>query len=261
MNANATVQIKKDNGIVIATLNRPDKMNALNKDVFDELTRLLDVLETDKTTRALIITGHGDKAFCVGADLKERQGMNEKDVLVRLEFVKNLFLRIEKLSVPVIAAVNGMALGGGTELALLADFRVAADNAVFSLPETDLGIIPGCGGTQRLPRLVGVGKAMEMIMLGKRMNAQEALHIGLIHSVAPAGGALAQSLTLGAKILEAGPIAIKQAKYAVRFGLDLSLADGLKLELEAYKVCLYSKDRLEGLKAFNEKRRPIYRGE
>jgi methylglutaconyl-CoA hydratase len=253
--------VKREGGIVIATLNRPDKMNALNKDVFDELKRLVDVLETDKTARVLIFTGSGDKAFCVGADLKERQGMNEKDILLRLDFVRQLYLRIEKLSIPVIAAVNGIALGGGTEIALVCDIRVSSENAVFGLPEVDLAIIPGTGGTQRLPRLVGIGKAMELVLLGKRLNANEALRYGIVNTVVPPGQALQQSMQMASKLLEAGPIALRQAKTAIRASVELPLERGLLLEIDAYKNCLYSKDRVEGLKAFSEKRKPIYRGE
>ncbi len=259
--ASTSLAVRRDGGIVIATINRPDKMNALNKDYFDELKRLVDVLETDKTARALIITGAGEKAFCVGADLKERQGMNEKDVLVRLDFVRNLGLRLERIPVPVIAAINGSALGGGLELALTCDLRVAAENATLGLPEVDLGIIPGNGGTQRLARVVGLPKALELVLLAKRLTAAEALHIGLVNVVVPTGQALNQAMTWATKISEAGPIAIRQAKSAVRLGYERILEEGLSLEIELYKACLYSKDRLEGLKAFSEKRKAVYRGE
>lgn len=253
--------IRRENNIVYATINRPDKMNALNKDVFDELKGLVDVLETDKVTRAMILTGSGDKAFCVGADLKERQGMNEKDIILRLDTVRVLYQRLEKLPFPVIAAINGSALGGGTELALACDLRVASENATFGLPEVDLAIIPGTGGTQRLPRLIGVAKATEMILLAKRLTAQEALQYGLVHATVPAGQSMSHAKMWAQEILEAGPIAIRQAKFAIQAGMELPLDKALALETDAYRPCLYSKDRVEGLKAFSEKRKAVYRGE
>ncbi len=259
--ASTSLAVRRDGGVIVATINRADKMNALNKDFFDELKRLVDVLETDKTARALIFTGAGEKAFCVGADLKERQGMNEKDVMLRLEFVRNLYLRLERIPVPTIAAINGSALGGGLELALCCDLRVASDNATLGFPEVDLAIIPGNGGTQRLSRVVGLSKALELVLLAKRLTAAEALNHGLVNVVVPTGQAVVQAMTWATKISEAGPIAIRQAKAAVRLGYERILEEGLTLELELYKACLYSKDRLEGLKAFSEKRKAAFRGE
>jgi len=259
--ASSELTVKRDGGVVIATINRAEKLNALNKGVFEDLKALVDVLESDKTARVLIITGTGEKAFCVGADLKERQGMNEKDVLVRLEWVKGIFLRLERLPIPVIAAINGTALGGGCELALACDLRVAAENAVIGLPEVDLGIIPGSGGTQRLARVVGQGRALEMILLAKRISAAEAMQIGLVNAVAKEGQSLALAMTWAHKMEEAGPISLRQAKSAVRLGVGRMIDEGLQIEIDAYKACLYSKDRLEGLKAFSEKRKPVYRGE
>lgn len=255
------LNVRREGGIVIATLNRPDKLNALNKEVYEGLKTLVDVLDTDKTARVLILTATGDKAFCVGADLKERQGMNEKDVLVRLEWVKGILLRLERLPLPVIAAINGTALGGGCELALACDLRVAAENATLGLPEVDLAIIPGSGGTQRLTRVVGMGRALEMILLARRISAKEALEMNLVNAVVPAGQSLSAALTWANKMCEAGPIALRQAKSAVRLGGGRTIDEGLQIELDAYKACLYSKDRLEGLKAFNEKRKPAYKGE
>ncbi len=253
--------VRKESGVLVVTLNRPDKMNALNKDMFDALKKLVDVVETDKTARVIILTGAGDKAFCVGADLKERQGMNEKDVALRMDSVRQLYLRLERLPVPIIAAINATALGGGLELALTADLRVAGENVMFGFPETDLGIIPGNGGTQRLPRLIGMPKALEMVLLAKRIPAGEALKLGLVQSVVAPGQAMAHAMTWANKILEAGPIAIRAAKAAIRGGMERSYEHGLQFELESYKACLYSKDRLEGLKAFSEKRKPVYKGE
>lgn len=259
--ASDTVLIRREPGVITAVINRADKLNALNKDVFDDLNHLLDVLETDKTARVLIITGTGEKAFSVGADLKERQGMNEKDILVRFDYVRALYLRLERLPMPVIAAINGAALGGGLELALACDLRVAAENATLGFPEVDLAIIPGNGGTQRLPRVVGVAKAMELILLGKRVSATEALSFRLINAVSPVGQSVAHAIVWANKMIESAPLALQQAKLAIRMGTQTTLEQGLSLETEAYRLCLYSKDRVEGLKAFSEKRKPIYRGE
>lgn len=261
MASSSSLLVRRDSGVVTATLNRPEKLNALGKDLFDEIKSLVDVLETDRTARVLILTGSGDKAFCVGADLKERQQMTEKDVLSRLNFVRSLYLRLERLPFPVIAAINGIALGGGLELALACDLRVAAENAVLGFPEVELGIIPGNGGTQRLPRIVGKSKALELVLLAKRLSAQEALDYGLVHAAVPAGQALAQAKTWASKCLESGPVALRQAKAAIRLGMERTLEEGLHWEIDSYKPCLYSKDRIEGLKAFTEKRKPVYKGE
>jgi enoyl-CoA hydratase/carnithine racemase len=259
--ASQNLILKREGSIVIITLNRPDKMNAINKDILEDLKKVLDVLETDRTARAIVLTASGEKAFCVGADLKERQGMNEKDVLLRLEAVRNLYLRWERLPIPSIAAINGVALGGGLELALVCDLRIASETATLGLPETDLAIIPGNGGTQRLTRIIGPSRALEMILLAKRMTSTEALKWGLLNHVSVQGQLMKDALSWAHKIADAGPIAIQQAKKAVLRGLEKSWEEGLQWEVECYKACLFSKDRLEGLKAFAEKRKPNYGGE
>lgn len=257
----ADLVYEKKNSTVIATLNRPAQLNALNKGIFESLKSMLDVLETDKSVRALVITGAGEKAFCVGADLKERQGMNEKDILNRMEFVHSLYLRMELLPFPVIAAINGICLGGGLELALTCDFRVASQSATVGFPEVDLAIIPGNGGTQRMARVVGMPKALEWIMLAKKGTAEEGLAAGFITRVVPNDSALDAALTLAHKLEGAGPIALRQAKLAIRSGYDKTIAEAVQWEVECYRACLYSKDRVEGLKAFSEKRKAEYRGE
>ena len=254
------LKVDREGAITIATLNRPDKLNALNKDLFDELEELVDILETEKNTRVLIITGSGEKAFCVGADLKERLGMNEKDILARMDYVRRLYQKLEALPMPVIAALNGSALGGGLELALTCDLRVAADTAMLGFPEVDLAIIPGNGGTQRFARVVGLAKALELVLLAKRITADQAKVVGLLHEVVKPTEVMPVAMKWADKLLEAGPIALKQAKLAIRKGLEGSLESGLKVEIEAYKGVLYSKDRVEGLKAFQEKRKPVYQG-
>jgi enoyl-CoA hydratase/carnithine racemase len=261
MAATSSLLVKREGPVITATLNRPEKLNALNKELFDDLKSLIDVLETDKTARALILTGAGEKAFCVGADLKERQGMNEKSILARFDFVHALYQRIEKLPFPVIAALGGTALGGGLELALAADLRVASENALLGLPEVDLAIIPGNGGTQRLARVLGPARAMELIFLARRISAPEALQMGLIHAMVAPGYALSHAKQWALKIMEAGPLAIRQAKIAVRQGIELPLAKALQFEVDCYRPLIPSKDRVEGMKAFLEKRKPQYSGE
>ncbi len=253
--------VRREEGLVFAALNRPDKLNALNKESFDELDALLARLETDKTARVLILSGSGEKSFCVGADLKERQGMGEKDVLARFAFVRGLYQRMERLGLPIIAAIDGICLGGGLELALACDFRIVGAASQLGFPEVDLAIIPGNGGTQRLPRTVGMAKALELVMMGRRLSPAEAVDIGLVHQVVPANEALNEARRWTDKLLLSGPVALRQAKYAIRSGMDRSLEQGLTLETDAYKLCLQSKDRLEGLKAFVEKRKPVYLGE
>lgn len=246
--------------VVVLTLNRPKIMNAFN---FAQLRALKDHIETIRyrpEIRVVIITGAGDRAFCAGADLKERATLSDMQVKEYIYTIRNLFTTIEYLNKPVIAAVNGVALGGGTELALASDIRIAAENASMGLTETRLAIIPGAGGTQRLPRLVGRGKAKELIFTGRRVGAQEALEIGLVNQVCPLETLVDECLNMAAMICEAGPLAIEQAKYAINHGLETDLHTGLAIESNAYWVTIPTEDRLEGLAAFREKRKPVYQG-
>jgi len=259
--ASHNVILRREGPVVIVTLNRPDKMNALNKEILEEFKKLIDVLETDRTARVIVLTATGEKAFCVGADLKERQGMNEKDVLLRLEMVRALYLRWERLAIPSIAALNGLALGGGLELALVCDLRIAAEHVQVGLPETELAIIPGNGGTQRLTRTIGMSRAMEMVLLSKKLSAAEAYQWGILNKVVPAAQVMKEAMAWATKLSEAGPIAIQQAKRAIQRGREKSWEEALQWEVECYRPCLYSKDRLEGLRAFSEKRKPQYQGE
>ncbi len=253
--------VRRDGASITAILNRPDKLNAIHKDVFEELARLLDVLETDRSARSLILTGAGDKAFSVGADLKERLGMTEKSIVARMEMAKQLTLRIEKLPFPTIAAMNGMAMGAGLEFALACDLRVVAEGAQLGLVDVELAAMPSNGGSQRLPRLIGLPKALEMVLLGKRLGASEALAMGLVNAVVPASQVLPTAKAWVGRMLEMGPLALRQAKAAIRWGMGRPLEEGLAWEIECYRPLLPSKDRIEGLKAFNEKRKPVFRGE
>lgn len=251
---------ERRDGVVVLTLNRPEVMNAFNFGLLHALKERAEAIQYESDVRVVVITGAGEKAFCSGADLKERTGYTETQVKEFIFTIRDLFTFIENLNKPVIAALNGVALGGGTELALACDIRVASHNATLGLTETRLAIIPGAGGTQRLPRLVGRGKAKELIFTGRRVNAEEALSIGLVNKVVPQDQLLDECLAMAAMICEAGPIAIQQAKYAINTGLEADLHTGLAIESNAYWVTIPTEDRLEGLAAFREKRTPVYKG-
>jgi enoyl-CoA hydratase/carnithine racemase len=246
--------------VAVLKLNRPEVMNSFNFAMLRELQDRVERLHWDREVRVVIITGAGSKAFCAGADLKERATLGEEQVREFIYTIRNLFTFIEFMNKPVVAAVNGVALGGGTELALACDIRVVSENATMGLTETRLAIIPGAGGTQRLPRLVGRGKAKELIFTGRRVDAKEALEIGLANQAVPSERLLDACLEMAALICEAGPIAIGQAKYAINYGLEVDLHSGLAIESNAYWVTIPTEDRLEGLTAFREKRKPVYKG-
>lgn len=253
--------IKSEDGVAVITLNRLEAANALSLQMLYELHEAIYDIKFDRQIRCVIVTGAGDKAFCAGADLKERAGMNMTQVRKTVALIRGNINDLEQLPQPVIAAVNGVAFGGGTELALACDIRVAAETAKFGLTETSLGIIPGAGGTQRLPRLIGKGRAKELIFTARRIDAKEALDIGLVEYVTPAEGALTKAMEIARQIVRNGPIAVTQAKYAINKGSDVDLQTGLAIEQNAYEVVIPTKDRLEGLQAYKEKRSPVYKGE
>jgi enoyl-CoA hydratase/carnithine racemase len=248
-------------GIATITLNRPEVMNSFNFALLRALKTQMETLAGKKKVRVVIITGAGQKAFCAGADLKERTTLRPGEVKEYITTIRNLFTFIELLNKPVIAAVNGVALGGGTELALASDIRIASSTATMGLTETRLAIIPGAGGTQRLPRLVGRGKAKELIFTGRRIGANEALSIGLVNHICPPETLLDECRKMAAMICETGPVAIEQAKYAINYGIETDLQTGLAIESNAYWVTIPTQDRIEGLAAFREKRKPVYKGE
>ena len=252
---------EEDGETLTLTLNRPGVMNSLNFPLLQALRDRIEAVRFRNDVRVVIITGSGEKAFCAGADLKERATLKPEQVKEFIFTIRNLFTSIEELNKPVIAAVNGIALGGGTELALASDIRIASNTASMGLTETRLAIIPGAGGTQRLPRLVGKGKAKELIFTGQRISAEEALKIGLVNKVCDPKDLLEECKKMAAMICEAGPVAIEQAKYAINRGLETDIHTGLAIESNAYWVCIPTKDRLEGLAAFKEKRKPNYVGE
>ena len=257
----AVLVSSRQDGIVVITLNRPNAANALSTNMLEELKDVIETCKFDTSVRCLIITGAGEKAFCAGADLKERAGMDAQMVRKTVALIRECVNSLETLPQPVIAAVNGAAFGGGTELALACDIRVASENAKFGLTETSLGIIPGAGGTQRLPRLVGKGRAKELIFTARRIEAGEAKEIGLVEYVVNPESLIEKTLELAGQIVRNGPIAVRQAKFAIEKGYDVDLTTGLAIEQNAYEVTIPTKDRLEGLQAFKEKRTPVYKGE
>jgi methylglutaconyl-CoA hydratase len=255
------VVLERRGSVAILTLNRPDRLNALSRATLTEIGRVGRELAGDATLRAVVVTGSGDKAFCAGADLKERRGMDENAVRDQVRAYRTELGWLDRSSVPVVAAINGVALGGGLELALLCDLRVAASHAVLGLPETTIGIIPGAGGTQRLPRVVGEARAKELILLGRRLEASEALGMGLVNRVTPAGqSVLDDTLEWIRPISEGAPIAQASALRAIDVSFETTLEHGLELERVLYDACLRSEDRVEALKAFAEKRKPEFKG-
>jgi methylglutaconyl-CoA hydratase len=237
------------------------RRNSLSVALLRELVEHQARAAADKTLRVLIVTGAGDKAFCAGADLKERARMDEGAVAGFHRTIRAAFDGFEALPQPVIAAINGVALGGGLELALACDLRIAAEGAELALPEVGLGIIPGAGGTQRLPRVIGVARAMELILTARRIPAAEALAMGLVTQVVPAAGLGAAALALAERVARNAPISLRQAKRAVDRGLALPLNEGLDLENRLYQACIPTADRREALLAFAEKRAPVFKGE
>jgi len=254
------VERSADGYVVTVTMNRPEQMNAMNTALGEDLLACFDALHRDRDVRAVVLTGAGDKAFCAGGDLKERNEMSDETWRAQHVIFEQGAFRILRCPVPVIAAVEGFALAGGCELAILSDFIVAGETAVFGVPETGLGIFPGIGGTQLLPRVLGAPLAKELIFTGRRMKVDEAKAAGLVNHVVPAGQARAKALEIAARIAANGPIAVRQAKKAIAYGLETDLDTGMILAIEAYNATVVTEDRLEGVRAFNEKRKPQFKG-
>jgi enoyl-CoA hydratase/carnithine racemase len=246
--------------VVTVELSRPEALNAMNTAMGEDLLRCLEELHRDRSVRAVVLTGAGTKAFCVGGDLKEREGMTDEAWRAQHVIFEAAAARLLHCPVPVIAAVEGFAMGGGCELAVLSDLVVCGETAVFAVPEVTRGIFPGIGGTQLLPRIVGAPMAKEMIFTGRRVDAREAKAIGLVNHVVPAGQARAKALEIAATIADNGPIAVRQAKKAINWGGETDLETGMILAIEAYNNTVTTDDRLEGVRAFNEKRRPRFTG-
>ena len=249
-----------DRHVVTVTLNRPEQHNAMNTAMGEDLLACFTALASDPDVRVVILTGGGDRAFCAGGDLKERNGMTDEAWRAQHVIFEQAAMRLLRCPVPVIAAVEGFALAGGCELAILSDFIVAGDTAVFGVPETTLGIFPGIGGTQLLPRVLGAPLAKELIFTGRRMKADEARAVGLVNHLVPAGQAKAKAREIAETIARNGPIAVRQAKKAIAYGSETDLETAMILAIEAYNATVVTEDRLEGVRAFNEKRRPQYKG-
>jgi len=250
---------KTADNILVVTINRPEAANALSKATLHTLNETIDMIYADDSIRAVIITGTGEKAFSAGADLKERRDMNEKEVVDAVTYIGDTINRIGQINVPVIAALNGVAFGGGLELALACDIRIASQHVKVGLTETSLAIIPGAGGTQRLTRLIGLGQAKRLIYTATPVTAQEALQLGLVEQVTESCAKEA-AIKMAQKIAANGPIAVKQAKLAITNGMETDLQTALQIERLSYLQTIPTKDRLEGLQAFKEKRKPNYEG-
>lgn len=250
-------------GVLTLTINRPQALNCFNMPLLKLFGDTVSQIAFDKAVKVVIVTGstEGKNAFSTGADLKERAGMSEDEVRRYIRTIRDLFSAVEELPKPVIAAVNGYAFGGGLEIALACDIRIAADSAVVGLTETSLAVIPGAGGTQRLPRVVGVPRAKEMILRARRITAQEGLEYALFLEVVPPDRLMDRAREIALEIAANGPVALTQAKYAINKGSEVSLPMGLAIESNAYAITIPTKDRIEGLTAFREKRKPEYQGE
>jgi enoyl-CoA hydratase len=244
---------------MLITINRPDKRNALDRQVRSEFLDAIAAARANDAVRAIVVTGAGDKAFVAGADISE---FEERTTVEQWRVMKSptIFDAIERCPTPVIAAVNGFCLGGGMELALSCDIRIASASARFGQPEVNLGIIPGGGGTQRLPRIVGLGAALKMILTGEMIGADEALRLGLVNEVLDPSALLDRALALAETIAAKSPVAVAAAKEATRAALNLPLDDGLKLETALFQLCFASDDRAEGVRAFLEKRAAQFTG-
>jgi len=238
-------------------LNRPDKLNALSSEMFESLTLQLNELATDHNLRIVILTGAGDRAFCAGTDITELTSLDATDLSKRGQ---HLCAQVEEFPVPVIAAVNGIAAGGGLELVLACHLRIASSKATFSLPETKLGLIPGYGGTQRLTRELGVGRALDLMLTGKSITADEAFDFGLLNRVVPPNDLLAEAFSLVEIISKLSPLSIKACMKTVIKGLDMNIEDGLKLETQLFASLVETEDAREGTTAFLEKRSPVFKG-
>jgi methylglutaconyl-CoA hydratase len=255
------VRVEQRGAVAVWTIDRPDRMNALSRAVLTSLGSLAREAAGNPSIRAIVITGAGDRAFSAGADLKERQAMSDDDVRAQIDLYRSELGPLDRSPKPVVAAIHGVAIGGGLELALCCDLRVATASAEFALPETSLAIIPGAGGTQRLARIVGEGRAKEMILLGRRVSAAEALAWGLVNRIAPAGKPVVDDAVEWIRpIAEGAPIAQAAALEAIDRGLDVSLETGLMIEKVGYDKTIATQDRREALTARAEKRAPHFHG-
>ncbi|WP_338469679.1 enoyl-CoA hydratase-related protein [Niallia sp. XMNu-256] len=249
-----------ENHIALVTVNRPEVLNCFDYETLEQLNDIVGQIGLDSDVRAVIFTGAGEKAFSAGADLKERKTLSEQEVRRNVKAIRDVFNAIADLPQPTIAAVNGYAFGGGFELILACDFSIAVPEAKVGLTETSWAIIPGAGGTQRLPRLIGEMRAKELIFTAKKLTAEEALDLGILTKVVNDGDVVGASKSFAEEMLKNGPIALRQAKYAISNGMNVDLQTGLRIESKAYELTIPTEDRLEALHAFSEKRKPVFKG-
>jgi len=255
-----TIIFEKKDKIAYVTLNRPQALNAYNTRMRDELYQVLDAIKDDDEVQVAILKGAGDKAFCAGADLTEFLSAPSATIARQVRFERDVWGLFLSVPQPLIAAIHGFCLGSGIEIALCCDIRICSEDARFGLPEVGLGIIPAAGGTQTLPRTIGRGKALEMLLSGSLMDAQEAHRIGLVNRVVPRGEVIPAAEQLARKIMEQAPLAVMAAKQAVNRGMDMTLEQGLALERELAMPLMFQGDTREGLKAFKEGRKPKFEG-
>lgn len=256
----ANVLYEKKGPIAYVTINRPKVLNALNTPTWTDLHTAFEDAKKDASVRGVILTGAGDKAFVAGADISELANVDAYDAEESSRFGQGVLDLIENLGKPVIAAINGFALGGGCETAMACTIRIAVEQARFGQPEVKLGLLPGGGGTQRLPRLVGKGRALQLILTGETISAQEAYRIGLVNEVVPAADLMARAETILKQILANAPIALKFSLQAVNKGLETAQSEGLALEASYFGICAATEDKKEGTSAFLEKRAPKFQG-
>ncbi len=256
----ANVQYEKKGSIAYVTVNRPKVLNALNTPTWTDLQAAFEDVKADASVHGVILTGAGDKAFIAGADISELAHVDAYEAEESSRFGQSVLNLIENLGKPVIAAINGFALGGGCETAMACTMRIAVEHARFGQPEVKLGLLPGGGGTQRLPRLVGKGRALQLILTGETISAQEAYRIGLVNEVVPAANLIARAETILKQISANAPIAIKFSLEAANKGMDTSQAEGFALEASYFGICAATEDKKEGTSAFLEKRAPEFRG-
>ena len=256
----ANLLYENQDGIAVITMNRPKALNALNQETLDELNQVADMLAKDSTVQVVILTGSGDKAFVAGADIAQMQSMSAMEGRNFGKLGQAVFNKLENLPQPVIAAVNGFALGGGCELAMACDIRIASEKAKFGQPETGLGITPGFGGTQRLPRLVGKGRAKELLFTADMIDAAEAYRIGLVNKVVPPEELMEAAKALAGRIMKRSAAAVQLAKAAVNRGIEAGLENGIAYEAEVFGLCFATEDQKEGMTAFVEKRPGVWKG-
>jgi enoyl-CoA hydratase/carnithine racemase len=255
-----TVLVERQEHLAHLVLNRPEVLNAIDNALGEELGAACEALAADESVWAIILRGAGERAFSAGADLKARRDFSPEQWATQRALFRGMFKKMRTLPQPMIAAVHGFALGGGTELAMLADFIVASDDAVFGLTEVSLGIIPGGGGTQNLPRMIGRNGAKELIFTARRITAAEAMQLGLVNHVVARAQLLPTATKIAQEIMKNSPFAVRQAKWAIDYGVDLPLDAGIEREHEAYLRAIASEDRREGIAAFNDKRPPQFSG-